>query len=68
MTDKKIVKLTTISEYATYHNISRPTVYELIDSGKLTRYEDQDKNPMLNLNERPFGVKRYGKIRKRRIV
>jgi hypothetical protein len=61
------VKLVTISAYAEKWKIARSTVYELIEKGTLTRYQDPDKNPLLNINERPSGVKNYKGYRERRI-
>ncbi len=64
----KIIKLVSITEYANHWGIDRKTVYKYIEDEKITRYEDSDGNPMLNATERPRGVKKYGDIRKRKIV
>jgi len=61
------VKLVNITDYAAHYKIDRKTVYNLIEKGEITRYEDPNGVPLLNLLERPSGIKRYGKIRQRRI-
>lgn len=63
----KDVKLVTISEYSKFHKIDRKTTYRLIATGKITRYRGLSNEPLLNLKQRPKGVKRYGVIRKRKI-
>lgn len=60
------IKLVSIIDYATHWNISRPTVYRLIDNNKLTRYENPEGDPLLNIDERPKGVKSYPGFRLRR--
>lgn len=66
--DAKDIKLSTISAYAKKYKIDRKTVYSLINKGKLNRYRGLDNEPMVDLSQRPSGVKKYGDLRKRRIV
>ena len=61
------IRLVSITAYAKHFKIDRKTVYNLIDQGKITRYRGLDNEPLLNINERPTGVKRYGD-RKRKIA
>jgi hypothetical protein len=57
---KKEVQLVTVSAYAEKYNISRTTVYKLIEDGKLTKYLGIDgKTPMLDPNESPKDVQAY---------
>ena len=61
------VKLVSITDYSEHWKIDRSTTYALIEKGTLTRYSAPDGSPLLNINQRPKGVKRYGD-RKRRIT
>lgn len=61
------VKLVTITAYAKHWGIARSTVYELIEKGVLTRYENPDGEPLLDLSQRPQGIQRHGD-RKRKIT
>ena len=67
MVDAKIVDLVSISAYALAQKISRPTVYKLIEEGRLTKYLDKmTGETKLDINERPSGVQRYAGIRERK--
>ena len=56
----KEVQLVTIKDYAEKYDLNRHTVYALLEEGKLTRYLDLDKNPLLDPTEKPTGVRPYG--------
>lgn len=59
-------KLVTVTQYAETHQLSRPTVYKLLEENKLTRYQAPDGSPALDPEERPIGVQRYSGIRDRK--
>lgn len=61
------VKLVSITEYSEHWGIDRVTTYKLIEEKRITRYEDPDGKPLLNLAEKPVGIKKYGEKRKRAI-
>ena len=54
------VELISISAYADVWKITRKTVYDLIEDGRLIRYSAPDGKPLLNKNQPPVGVKAYG--------
>lgn len=58
--------LVSISAYAEHYNLSRQTVYNLIEKNLLTLFDNSGEK-LLQLEQKP-PVQKYGEKRKRKII